>query len=144
MKSDTYIKMDLSCLAVEASPASAGRGTECLLERSGKISLACTKISWLKPFRLLVYNRINRSNMKVKDSFRTNPLSHKTGGWTIELTYVNNTTRIYDKVHWVDAYLRKAFEDHEIKEARIIGSDRPAITNWNTDLNSSLYEKKQK
>ena len=44
--------------------------------------------------------------MKVKDEFRTNPLSHQPGGCTVRVTFKNGTHRDYDKVKKPMAFVR--------------------------------------
>lgn len=45
--------------------------------------------------------------MYVSDEFRTNHLSLKPGGSTVEVIYKNGTVRIYDKIKYPKAYIEK-------------------------------------
>ena len=59
-----------------------------------------------------------KNSFMVGDDFRTNPLSHRPGGSTVKVTYDNGSSRIYDKVKNVEAYICKIRS----------GNDR--ITGW--------------
>ena len=48
----------------------------------------------------------NSKTIFVSDKYRTNPLSHQPGGWTVRVYYPSGASRIYDKVKNVEAYTR--------------------------------------
>lgn len=70
--------------------------------------------------------------INVKDQFRTNPLSRQPGGHTVDVTYEDGLTLVYDKVKKPGAYVRsieeKGHEHGKILEIRVDG----AIA-WNTE-----------
>jgi hypothetical protein len=45
--------------------------------------------------------------MYVSDEFRTNHLSLKPGGSTVQIIYKNGEVRIYDKIKYPKAYIEK-------------------------------------
>jgi len=48
----------------------------------------------------------SRKTIIVSDKYRTNPLSHQPGGWTVRVYYQSGVTKVYDKVKNVEAYTR--------------------------------------
>ena len=59
--------------------------------------------------------------MKVGDSHRTNPLSHKPGGGEVRITFTTGKFRDYDKVKFPQAFINKCFDmDANILEAQIL------------------------
>ena len=64
--------------------------------------------------------------MKVKDEFRTNPLSHQPGGCTVRVTFKNGTHRDYDKVKKPQAFINAIQKvGNDVAECRIIDWDGP-------------------
>jgi hypothetical protein len=51
--------------------------------------------------------------MRVKDEYRTNPLSHQPGGSNVTVTYSDGFSQTYDKVKFPDAFIRKINESNE-------------------------------
>ena len=50
------------------------------------------------------------ATINVKDQFRTNPLSHQPGGHTVNVTYEDGLTLVYDKVKKPGSYIRNIEE----------------------------------
>lgn len=70
--------------------------------------------------------------MKVRDNYRTNPLSHKPGGAEVRITFVSGKWRDYDKVKHPQAFIEKCFDlDDSIIEAQVL-PDGKVITNPNS------------
>ena len=64
--------------------------------------------------------------MKVKDEFRTNPLSHIPGGCTVRVTFKNGTHRDYDKVKKPMAFINAIQKvGNDVAECRILSWDEP-------------------
>ena len=64
--------------------------------------------------------------MKVKDEFRTNPLSHQPGGCTVRVTFKNGKHRDYDKVKKPMAFINAIQKvGNDVVECRILSWDEP-------------------
>lgn len=62
--------------------------------------------------------------MKIKDEFRTNPLSHLPGGCTVRVTFKNGTHRDYDKVKKPMAFINAIQKvGNDVAECRILEWD---------------------
>ena len=56
----------------------------------------------------------------VASEYRTNPLSSIFSSTTIQLHEKNGTTKVYDNIHNVNAFLNKAFRNKSILSATIV------------------------